>query len=75
MKISIEVLEFPAEQNTKPFPILICKPIEIGNRKNILELCKWLVATCFKIKTLGLNIKRMNECTSPEIKFGQNYYN
>ncbi len=38
MKISIEVLEFPAEQNTKPFPILICKPIEIGNRKNILEL-------------------------------------
>ena len=28
MKISIEVLEFPAEQNTKPFPILRCKPLE-----------------------------------------------
>ena len=28
-KISIEVLEFPAEQNTKPFPILRCKPLEI----------------------------------------------
>ena len=44
MKISIEVLEFPAEQNTKPFPILICKPIEIGNRKNILELVNTMLS-------------------------------
>lgn len=46
----------------------------ISNHKNNYFV-QILSIPCLKIKALGLNIKRMKECTSPEIKFGQNYYN